>query len=257
MIPGKNSLIFRLHNPNLGKTSVSHWHQLYYSSFHSLLYHTWVLSDLTDEEDNLLQGLNSYRNSLQLPALAKNKKAECLANEVADKLEDKPCIGNTGAITTASGPKPQIPNYPDLLKKCDIDPNTTTDGVILPVCVPNHVQTLVLTNYTHTQYTKYLNNSKYTGAGVGSEDDWMVVVLTTNTPSGSFASTNGAGNRFSRTGLGWCWVFFVLGVFLVLLIWYICYPSVVSLVREMSVCVVGVVTGEEKFEMSCFKFFSL
>ncbi|KAI8547922.1 hypothetical protein RHMOL_Rhmol07G0232900 [Rhododendron molle] len=134
-----------------------------------------------DEEDNLLQGLNSYRNSVSLPALAKNDKAECLADEVADELEDKPCIGNMGPITAAPGSQPQVPNYPDLLKKCDIDPNTTKDGVILPVCVPNHVETLVLTNYTHTQYSKYLNNSKYTGAGVGSEDDWMVVVLTTKT----------------------------------------------------------------------------
>ncbi|KAH7846049.1 hypothetical protein Vadar_009110 [Vaccinium darrowii] len=170
-----------------------------------------------DEEDNLLQGLNSYRNSLSLPALAKNDKAGCLADEVADVLEDKPCIPNMGPITAAPGSQPQIPNYTDLLKKCDIDPNTTREGVILPVCVPNHIETLMLTNYTHTQYSKHLNNSKYTGAGVGSEDDWMVVVLTTNTPSGSFASTSNAGNGVSKIGSSRCSVLLVLGVFLVML----------------------------------------
>ncbi|KAG5541386.1 hypothetical protein RHGRI_021278 [Rhododendron griersonianum] len=70
-----------------------------------------------DEEDNLLQGLNSYRNSVSLPALAKNDKAECLADEVADELGDKPCIGNMGPITAAPGSQPQIPNYPRPFEK--------------------------------------------------------------------------------------------------------------------------------------------
>ncbi|KAL5076152.1 hypothetical protein RYX36_015136 [Vicia faba] len=31
----------------------------------------------------------------------------------------------------------------------------------------------------------FLNNSKYTGVGLNSEDDWMVLVLTTTTPTGT------------------------------------------------------------------------
>ncbi|KAL6989673.1 hypothetical protein U1Q18_015424 [Sarracenia purpurea var. burkii] len=142
----------------------------------------------------------------------------CLADEIADQLEDQPCVPNTGPITTVTGSQPHIANYRDLLEKCDIDPNTTTDGVILPVCVPKLVPTLVLTNYTRSQlYSKYLNNSKFTGTGVGSEDDWMVLVLTTNTPNGSFVS--GASGLVSMVGLWRRTVLLVVvvGVVLVLL----------------------------------------
>jgi hypothetical protein len=49
--------------------------------------------------------------------------------------------------------------------------------------------TVVLSNYTHSDiYAKFLNNSKYTGVGLGSEHDWMVLVLTTNTTTGTFAA---------------------------------------------------------------------
>ncbi|XP_059654433.1 uncharacterized GPI-anchored protein At3g06035 [Cornus florida] len=137
-----------------------------------------------DKENDLLQGINRYRSSLGLPPLAKNDNAECLADEIADKLEDQPC-------TRAIGTVPEFSNYPDALKKCHSNVKTTKDGVILPVCVPNRVPTLVLTNYTHSPYATYLNKSKYTGVGIGSEDDWMVVVLATNTPAGNFVS--GAG----------------------------------------------------------------
>lgn len=64
----------------------------------------------------------------------------------------------------------------------------TKDGAILPVCVKDRVPTLVLTNYTQSSYAVYFNNSKYTGAGVGKEEDWTVVVLSTNTPAGTLAS---------------------------------------------------------------------
>ncbi|KAF5739850.1 hypothetical protein HS088_TW12G01061 [Tripterygium wilfordii] len=134
-------------------------------------------------EDNLLQGINSYRTSQNLQPLAKNNNANCLADEIADDLEDQPC--SPTASTT-----PQLSSYRDQLSKCKIDPNTTTDAVVLPVCVRDLVPTLVLTNYTRTRYARYLNDSKYTRVGVGSEDDWMVVILTTDTPTGSF--TNGA-----------------------------------------------------------------
>ncbi|CAI8612001.1 unnamed protein product [Vicia faba] len=65
----------------------------------------------------------------------------------------------------------------------------TSDGVILPVCVPKLEPTVVLSNYTHNDiYAKFLNNSKYTGVGLNSEDDWMVLVLTTTTPTGTFSA---------------------------------------------------------------------
>ena len=75
------------------------------------------------------------------------------------------------------------------IDKCDINMNTTTDGVILPICVPKLEPTVVLSNYTHNDiYAKFLNNSKYTGVGLNSEDDWMVLVLTTTTPTGTFSA---------------------------------------------------------------------
>lgn len=83
-----------------------------------------------------------------------------------------------------------FPYFSKLITKCNIDNSTTTDGIILPVCVPDLDPDLVLNNYTNTKFTQFLNDSKYTGAGVGSEDDWMIVVLTTDSPSGSF--TGGA-----------------------------------------------------------------
>ncbi|XP_010528873.1 PREDICTED: uncharacterized GPI-anchored protein At3g06035 [Tarenaya hassleriana] len=164
-----------------------------------------------EEEDNLLQGLNSYRTAQRLAPFSKNDKADCLADEIADKLEDEPCTNHTALNDVVPGSvPPRISNYQDLLSKCKIDPNKTRDGLILPVCVPKRVPTLVLTNYTHTAYSQYLNDSRYVGAGVGSEDEWMVVVLTTNTPAGSFASgaspvaTVGLGFGFGLMGLV-CW----------------------------------------------------
>ncbi|KNA17994.1 hypothetical protein SOVF_074700 [Spinacia oleracea] len=143
---------------------------------------------LAEEENNLLQGLNSYRNSLQLPSLTKNKQAGCLADELADEIKDHPCVQTVAANAIPAGTGSQFLNYPKLLKKCKIDPNTTGNGIILPVCVRKLVPTLVLTNYTRTGYARYINDSRFTGAGLGSEDDWMVVVLTTSTLGGSFAS---------------------------------------------------------------------
>lgn len=58
---------------------------------------------------------------------------------------------------------------------------------MLPACVPNLDPTLVLSNYTQSQYSMSLNDTKYTGVGIGSEDNWIVVVLTTSTPEGGYS----------------------------------------------------------------------
>nr|POF14909.1 putative gpi-anchored protein [Quercus suber] len=141
-----------------------------------------------EDEDNLLQGINSYRNSLNRPALIKNEKADCLADEIANELEDEPCTSPTNGATIKPSSTTQLPDLPKHFKKCRIDVNTTVNGIILPVCVPKLVPTIVLTNYTRTANAKYINSSKYTLAGFGAEDDWMVTVLGTNTTGGSFSS---------------------------------------------------------------------
>ncbi|CAH9073667.1 unnamed protein product [Cuscuta epithymum] len=141
-----------------------------------------------DEEDHLLQGINSYRQSLNVPALAKHDKANCLAEEIADEIEDQPCP----RPGSRSSP-PQIGNLQKHLDKCKIDANSTKDGAILPVCVRKRVPTLVLTNYTQSfQNAKFLNDSRFTGAGIGTDDDWTVLVLTTNTEAGMFAAASAA-----------------------------------------------------------------
>lgn len=140
-----------------------------------------------DEKDNLLQGINSYRNTKSLPDLTKNNKAGCLADQIAETLEDQPCARVSGPNSVPPNPPP-FSNYPDALKKCKVDIAHTKDGVILPVCVKDRVPTLVLTNYTQSSYATYFNNSKFTGAGIGKEEDWTVVVLSTNTPAGALTS---------------------------------------------------------------------
>ncbi|KAL2345704.1 hypothetical protein Fmac_006989 [Flemingia macrophylla] len=144
-----------------------------------------------DKEDSIFKGINSYRQTKNLPPLNRVPKATCLADEVADEIEDTPCQNaNQFYPSSAPGGNLRIPNLQKHIEKCDININTTTDGVILPVCVSKLEPTIVLSNYTHSdQYAQFLNNSKYTGAGLGSEDDWMVLVLTTNTTTGSFSAS--------------------------------------------------------------------
>nr|GMD06640.1 uncharacterized GPI-anchored protein At3g06035-like [Ipomoea batatas] len=79
------------------------------------------------------------------------------------------------------------------MDKCGIDGSTTKDDMVLSVCVRKRVPTPVPTNYTQSlQNAKYLNDSKYTGVGIGTEDDWTVLVLTTNTQTGMFAAATAA-----------------------------------------------------------------
>lgn len=168
------------------------------------------------EEDNLYQEINKYRTSLNLTALTKNDNAKCLADEIADQFKNQACTNTTGA-NTVPGTEPQFPNYPDLLTKCHLNVSNTRDGAVMPACVPGLVPSLVLTNFTQSLYSDSLNDTKYTGIGIGSEDNWIVVVLTTNTPEGSFVpATSNSANLISKIGLVYCSVLLLLGIMFLL-----------------------------------------
>ncbi|EPS61690.1 hypothetical protein M569_13106 [Genlisea aurea] len=139
---------------------------------------------MSDDEDHLLQGINAYRQSLKLPPLSKHDAAGCIADEIADEFEHTKC----NASLSPARPEP-LANHADALNKCKVNADTTGDAVVLPVCVPHRVATLVLTNYTTSFNTRYLNDSRFTGAGIGTDDDWTVLVLTTSTVAGSITSS--------------------------------------------------------------------
>ncbi|KAL3573517.1 hypothetical protein D5086_024130 [Populus alba] len=66
---------------------------------------------------------------------------------------------------------------------------------MLPFCLfaypENDEQTLVnFQNYSRSQYERYVNESSYGGAGVGANENWMVVVFVENTTS--WTSAGGA-----------------------------------------------------------------
>lgn len=132
-----------------------------------------------------------------MTALTDNDQADCLAGEIADQFKNQPCTNSTGS-NTVPGTEPQYSDYPNLLKKCHLNVTTTRDGQILPACVPNLDQALVLTNFTQSQYSAHLNDTKFTGIGIGSEKNWIVVVLTTNTPEGGYSPGTSKDNGASR-----------------------------------------------------------
>ncbi|XP_042488449.1 uncharacterized GPI-anchored protein At5g19250-like [Macadamia integrifolia] len=169
----------------------------------------------TDEKAQLLQDLNKYRSSLSLSALKENSNADCFADQIAKQYKSQPCSNTTGA-DTVPGTETQFSNYPDLLANCNLNTTNTRDGTVMPACVPNLDPSLVLTNYTETQYNGYLNDSKYTGAGINSEGNWMVVVLTTDTAGGSFAPETSLAPKIGVTCTS---LTLLLGFFLVLVSW--------------------------------------
>lgn len=183
--------------------------QLTFRNFSSPLIYLFSV----DEEDTLLQGLNSYRESLNLTSFTKNKNAECLADELADQFKNQPCTNSTGA-NTVPGTEKQLSNYPDLLAKCHLNVSNTRDGIVMPACVPNLEHSLVLSNFTKSQYSDSLNDTKYKGAGIGSEDNWIVVILTTSTPAGSYVPYNAA-SLISNIGLIYCLLFWLISALLI------------------------------------------
>jgi len=138
-------------------------------------------------DHDLLHDINTYRKPLNLPILEEKYKASCLAINIAYDLEDRHCeyFHDFHPIN------PEIPNFQRSVKKCDININTTRDGVIMPVCVPQMHGDDLFSNYTkNNHFTPYLNNSKYTIAGVGHDLDKMVLIIGTNTASGDFSSAS-------------------------------------------------------------------
>ncbi|XP_076911623.1 putative GPI-anchored protein At5g19250 [Bidens hawaiensis] len=178
--------------------------------------HNTAYGNLTDEEESLLSGINSYRTSLNLTTLTENKQAKCLADKLADQFKNQPCTNTTGS-NTVPGTEQNFSDFPNFLNECHLNVTTTRDGAILPTCVPNLDPTLVLSKYTRSQYSGSLNDTKFTGVGIGSEDNWIVVVLTTNTPEGGYSpGSNNVG--FAHENHPMCYSLLVLFVSVMLLL---------------------------------------
>ncbi|KAJ6827831.1 putative GPI-anchored protein-like [Iris pallida] len=163
----------------------------YRFSFFSFLILFLVHSATSDDTvDQLLKGINSYRTSLNLSTLTENQNAACLAKQIVNQFKDHRCINTTGS-NTVPGTEQQFSNYPDFLEHCHLNATVTQDSPIMPACVPNLVPAeLVLTK---SQYSGSLNQSQFVGAGIADEGDWVVVVLSTNTPGGSFTLNDDTG----------------------------------------------------------------
>ncbi|XP_072976314.1 uncharacterized GPI-anchored protein At5g19250-like [Typha angustifolia] len=139
-----------------------------------------------DTSTQLLQGINSYRASLNLSSLTENQNAACLAEQLAKQFKGNACSNSTGS-DTVPGTEQQFPNYPDFLNSCHLNATVTQDAAVMPACIPGLVPDLVLSNFTKSQYNQNLNGSQFVGVGIADEGNWVVVVLSTNTPSGNFA----------------------------------------------------------------------
>ncbi|XP_038988665.1 uncharacterized GPI-anchored protein At3g06035-like isoform X1 [Phoenix dactylifera] len=165
-----------------------------------------------DTSSELLKGINSYRASLNLSALTENQHAECLSEQLAKQFKGQDCSNTTGS-NTVPGTEQQFPNYPDFLNHCHLNATVTQDAAVMPACVPGLARDLVLTNFTKSQYSQNLNDSHFVGAGIADEGDWVVVVLSTNTPTGSFAPATGVASVV-EVALHHQLVLFLLGFFI-------------------------------------------
>jgi hypothetical protein len=174
-----------------------------------------VLHLRADDEDKLFQEINTYRHSLKLENFTENEKAACLADKIADGLKDKPCDKKLAGhdYSYIPGTEPKFANFEKLLDKCDIDATTTTDGVILPACAPGVNSTESITNYTKTEYAKFIKNSNYSGAAVGSKRKWIVVILTTASSDGH-GTFSGAVSLVANISMANCMVALLLALLL-------------------------------------------
>ncbi|XP_038722092.1 uncharacterized GPI-anchored protein At3g06035-like, partial [Tripterygium wilfordii] len=120
-----------------------------------------LLLQFAGADDALLQGINTYRTSLNLTTLTKSDSADCPADEVANQFKNQPCSStNTTGANTVPGTEPQLSNYPTLLAKCHLNVSNTRDGNVMPACVPNLVPSLVLSNFTQSLYSDNLNDNR-------------------------------------------------------------------------------------------------
>ena len=147
-------------------------------------------NDLVDE-DELFRGINAHRTSLKLTALVESDKAECFADELAEQftMKNRPCTD-----ATAPGPLPTFAEYTAIVNKCALSPADTKDGVILPVCARNPTPAEVLSSFTQSPFAKYLNDTKHTSVGIGSEVDWVIVVALGSSTGSATATTVPADN---------------------------------------------------------------
>ncbi|KAI5587345.1 hypothetical protein POPTR_005G034300v4 [Populus trichocarpa] len=163
--------------------------------FHAIFLLSSEVLGYGGDELKLLENINTYRTSYwDIPALTKNKKARCVAKNIAATLE-QPCNETTRPF------KVILDKYPDQLANC-IGTNHTTDGVVLPVCLPEDglAEVSLLHNYTRTRYVNYIKDSNFTGIGIGSNDYWMVVVL--NKKTSTWSSSASANGLVSKLGFG-------------------------------------------------------
>ncbi|XP_020108851.1 uncharacterized GPI-anchored protein At5g19250-like [Ananas comosus] len=144
-----------------------------------------------DMSTQLLKGINDYRAGLNLSSLTENSNAACLAEQLAKQFKGQECSNTTGS-DTVPGTEEQFPNYMDFLNHCHLNATVTQDAEVMPACVPGLTPDLVLTNFTKSQYNEYLNDTKYAGVGIADEGNWVVVVLSTDTPTGNFSPASGS-----------------------------------------------------------------
>ncbi|KAH7543086.1 uncharacterized GPI-anchored protein At5g19250 [Ziziphus jujuba] len=165
-------------------------------------------------EDVILKEINTFRKNTNHTEFSHNPNADCFADKVAESLKDEPC-SRASDFFYQLGMVPRLPNYQQLFGKCNIKANTTKDAMMLPTCVPKLNKTLLIEDYTQSPYNKSLTNPSFTSIGVGSKDQWMVVLVTTNNSSGSFSS----GSAPSLLGLLHCLIGSFIGfIFIALLI---------------------------------------
>ncbi|CAL9189803.1 unnamed protein product [Musa hybrid cultivar] len=170
-----------------------------------------------DTSSQLLKGINDYRVSLNLSQLTANQNADCLAEQLASAYKGQDCTNTTGS-DTVPGTELQFSNFPDFLSNCHLNATVIRDGSIMPACVPGLDPQLVLANFTKSQYNQNLNDSSYVGIGLADEGNWVVAVLTTNTPAGNYgpATDTGAGSVVSIADHR-CVMLSLLGFFMVLI----------------------------------------
>ncbi|TYK18317.1 GPI-anchored protein-like protein [Cucumis melo var. makuwa] len=128
-------------------------------------------------------------NSKDRSALAQNSKAKCIAEQIAKNWYSQlPCSAAIEGDVLLPSNQSQLPLFTEYSRKCEVNLNHTVDGVILPVHVPNSADKLMLTNCTHSQAPKYLDNATYTSVGLATNEDCLVIALGTDAISGSYSA---------------------------------------------------------------------